>query len=212
MWDMLVASGGSLRVPRRTELVYDFLPVAWRTIQHYGVEVNGLRYDGAGLDGLRGTSSPYSHVNGKWPIRFDPDDASRVYLQRPDDLSWCVLRWEHAVDIPAPFSVEALRYARHLASAQNRHPDDRQALTELLERWDAGLLANPAERRMALRISEQRSARIATIAVQDHGRPENVDDPDTLAPALSLLPSAVGDDDDATEIDADYYGEALEVG
>jgi len=44
MWDMLVAAGGDLRAPRRTDLVYDFLPVAWRTLQHYGVEVNGLRY------------------------------------------------------------------------------------------------------------------------------------------------------------------------
>ena len=212
MWDMLVASGGSLRVPRRTDLVYDFLPVAWRTVQHYGVEVNGLRYDGAGLDGLRGTSSPYSHVKGKWPIRFDPDDASRVYLQRPDDLSWSVLRWEHAVDIPAPFSIEALRYARRLAAAENRHPDDRQALTELLERWDAGLLANPSERRMALRISEQRSARIATIKAQDQGEQANIDDDAPVERAQSLADHGVGDDDDAMEIDGDYYGDALEAG
>lgn len=215
MWDMLVASGGSLRVPRRTDLVYDFLRVAWRTIQHYGVEVNGLRYDGVGLEGLRGTSSPYTHVNGKWPIRFDPDDASRVYLQRPDDLSWCVLRWEHAVDIPAPFSVEALRYARRLARSDNRHLDDRQALTELLERWDAGLLANPSERRIGLRISEQRAARSATMSAQDHHQNADRDadaDADAAIVAASPIPSVIGDDDDAAELDADFYGEALEVG
>jgi transposase InsO family protein len=212
MWDMLVASGGSLRAPRRADLMYDFLPVAWRTLQHYGVEVNGLRYDGHGLEGLRGTSSPYLHAKGKWPIRFDPDDASRVYLQRPDDLSWCVLRWEHAVDIPAPFSVEALRYARRLASTEGRHPDDRQALIELLERWDAGLLANPTERRMALRVSEQRSARVATLKAQDHPGPESHEDDTSVTPPLSLITSLVGDDDDEAEIDTDYYGDALEVG
>ena len=211
MWDMLVAAGGDLRAPRRTDLVYDFLPVAWRTLQHYGVEVNGLRYDGRGLDGLRGTSSPYTHANGKWPVRFDPDDASRVFLQRPDDLSWCVLRWEHAFDVPAPFSVEALRYARRLASSQNRHLDDRQALVELLERWDAGLLSNPAERRIALRISEQRSARVqaatAEGGLETGGREEGAG-----ATPLELVPDLAGDDDDAAEIDADYYGDALGVG
>lgn len=212
MWDMLVAAGGNLRAPRRTDLVYDFLPVAWRTLQHYGVEVNGLRYDGRGLDGLRGTSSPYTHANGKWPVRFDPDDASRVFLQRPDDLSWCVLRWEHAVDFPAPFSVEALRYARRLATSQNRHPDDREALVELLERWDAGLLSNPAERRIALRISEQRSARLLAAEVEDAEQVGMREADAAGATSLELVPDLAGDDDDATEIDADYYGDALGVG
>ena len=47
-----VARAGRMLVPARADLVYDFLPVAWRTIQHYGVELHGLRYDGAGLNAL----------------------------------------------------------------------------------------------------------------------------------------------------------------
>ncbi|CAB4857047.1 MAG: DDE-type integrase/transposase/recombinase [Actinobacteria bacterium] len=211
MWDVLVASGGSLVGPRRPELVYDFLPVAWRTVQHYGVEVNRLRYDGEGLEGIRGTSSPYSHANGKWPLRFDPDDASRVYFQRPDDLTWHILRWEHAVDIPAPFSVETLRYARGLAATENRHPDDRQALIELLERWDAGLLSNPTERRVALRISEQRRARTAALKLQDSDVASEDGEAVETSP-LTLVRDAAGDDDDVSELDGDYYSDALEVG
>lgn len=214
MWDQMVTTGGELQVPRRPDLVYDFLPVAWRTIQHYGVQVNDLRYDGHGLEGLRGTSSPYSHVWGKWPVRYDPDDASRVYFQRPDDLSWWILRWEHARDFTAPFSVDALHYARRLARIENRHPDDRQALSEVLERWDAGLLHNPTERRIALRISEQRSARVASLREQDVDVDADSDGGEhpTPLPTLSLLPEPIGDDDDIDEIDADYYSDAFEVG
>jgi len=41
-----IARAGYLQVPARADLVFDFLKVEWRTIQHYGVELGGLRYDG----------------------------------------------------------------------------------------------------------------------------------------------------------------------
>jgi transposase InsO family protein len=160
MFDQGVARAGRLRIPARADLVYDFLPVAWRTIQHYGVEVNSLRYNAEALTPHRNRTSPYTGANaGKWPLRFDPDDVSRLYFQDPDDNSWHTLLWEHAQDVPVPFSGEALVYARRLAAERDRFPDDRRVLAELLERWDAGLARNPTERRMALRLSQQRDAR-----------------------------------------------------
>jgi hypothetical protein len=60
-----------------------------------------------------------------------------------------------------PFSAGALAYARRLARQTKRFPDDRRALSELLERWDAGLTRNPTERRMALRLAQQRNDRLA---------------------------------------------------
>ena len=47
-------------VPARADLVYDFLPVAWRTIQHYGVDLHGLRYDGAAVNGYRNRRSDFT--------------------------------------------------------------------------------------------------------------------------------------------------------
>ena len=153
-----VARAGRMLVPARADLVYDFLPVAWRTIQHYGVELHGLRYDGPGLNGYRNrrATSPGRHA-GKWPIRFDPDDISRVFFQDPQSNEWHALPWEHHSEITVPFSAEALAYARRLARQTERFPDDRRALAELLERWDAGLTRNPTERRMALRLAQQRA-------------------------------------------------------
>ena len=46
MYEAGVARAGLLRIPASPELAYDFLPAEWRTIQHYGVEVGGLRYNG----------------------------------------------------------------------------------------------------------------------------------------------------------------------
>ena len=52
-FELGVARAGRMLVPARADLVYDFLPVAWRTIQNYGVELHGLRYDGPGLNAYR---------------------------------------------------------------------------------------------------------------------------------------------------------------
>ena len=54
-----MAGPGYLQVPARDDLVFDFLKVVWRTIQHYGVEIGGLRYDGAALNAYRNRTSPY---------------------------------------------------------------------------------------------------------------------------------------------------------
>jgi hypothetical protein len=100
------------------------------------------------LSAYRNRASPYGGAHaGKWPLRYDPDDISRLYFCDPADNRWHVLRWEHASDLPAPFSADTLAYARRLAASVGRHVDDRQAVAELLERWDAGLTRSPVERR-----------------------------------------------------------------
>ncbi len=229
MFDHGVARAGRLRVPARPDLVYDFLPVAWRTIQHYGVEVNGLRYNGEALIPYRNRTSPYTGANaGRWPFRFDPDDVSRLYFQDPADHAWHTLVWEHAQEFPVPFSGEVLAYARRLAVEEHRFPDERRALAELLKRWDVGLARTRTERRMALRLSQQRDARLrqqtptaeaevvqlpAVRAVLDAGE----------APAARSGPAATTGDDDAEDeleaaapddvdgmSDADYYADAFE--
>ena len=167
------ARAGFLQVPARADLVFDFLKVEWRTIQHYGVEIGGLRYDGPALNGHRNQTSPYvgEHA-GRWPLRVDPGDVSRVWFQDPDDGSWHALKWEHADALGAPFSSEALDYARQLAAAAHRFPDTRRALAELLEQWGSGLAGDRAGRRMALRLSEQRLRLVPPPPAEAPGVPE----------------------------------------
>jgi transposase InsO family protein len=161
MYEHGTERAGFLQVLPRADLVYDFLPVEWRTIQHYGVEINGLRYNGPALNPYRNRTSSYTGVHaGKWPLRVDDGDICQVYFQDPADGSWHALPWEHVESLDGPFSREALSYARRLAAETERFPDDRRAIAALLERWDAGLIRNPTERRMALRISQHRAAQL----------------------------------------------------
>ena len=113
------ARAGRLQVPARPDLVFDFLKVEWRTIQHYGVEIGGLRYDGPALNGYRNRTSPLRRrTPGSGRCAYDPDDVTRVWFQDPDDDSWHELAWEHADALGAPFSAEALAYARRLVAAE----------------------------------------------------------------------------------------------
>jgi hypothetical protein len=207
---------GRLKIPLHPGLVFDLLPVAWRTIQHYGVEVGGLRYNGPALTRYRNRTSPFTGAHaGKWPVRYDTDDVSKVYFQDPDGSTWHELAWEHAEEAGVPFSAEALAYARRLALAEGRHVDERRALAELLDRWDAGLVRHPAERRMAVRASQQRSARLAAAG---HGRA--VADEVAALPSVAAVaamaagPPRGGDDDSDDELDSngeDFYAGAFEV-
>jgi transposase InsO family protein len=228
MYDIGLAKAGLLRVPARPDLVYDFLPVAPRTIQHYGVEVNGLRYNGPVLDAYRNSESPYrGALDGKWPIRFNPDDVRWIYFQDPADRSWHALEWEHAPGLGAPFSAEATRHARRLAAAEQggRWPDEAQALGALLSRWQAGMVNDRRERRMALRLGAERAAlpapegtgdaaqvrALPTLAALSAGGTEPSG---AQAPSLRLVPGPWsgaqvdpgqepylgGDDDEAAEV------------
>lgn len=152
-----VHRGGFLSIPARPDLAYDFLATVWTSIQHYGVQINGLRYDGPALNAYRNTTSSYTGVHaGKWPVAVDPGDVRAVYFQDPTDNLWHTLVWEHAALLNQPFSSEALSYARRLAARTQRFPDVTATLIELLGRWGAGLTEGAAERRMAVRLSQQR--------------------------------------------------------
>lgn len=154
-----IARSGYIQIPSTSDLAFEFLPVSWTSIQHYGVNVGTLRYNGDGLTDFRHKRSPYlGRHAGKWPIRYNPDDASAVWFRNPDTGAWHRLDWEHARRLTQPFSFEALGYAKRLAAAQERFPDTVGALEDLLGRWNVGLGASPAERRMALRLASQRAA------------------------------------------------------
>jgi len=176
-----VARSGYIQIPSSPEFALEFLPVKWTSIQHYGVEVGTLRYNGDGVSDYRNRRSPYlGRHAGRWPIRYNPDDASTVWFRDPKEGTWHPLTWEHAGRFAQPFSFEALGYARRLARATDRFPDTVGALDELLGRWNAGFAATPAERRMALRHAAERAA---------------LDLPAVLVPALPSVRAALGESD-----------------
>ncbi|MGW4371941.1 Mu transposase C-terminal domain-containing protein [Nocardia takedensis] len=234
MFEHGMARAGYIEVPRDPDLGFEFLKVEWRTIQHYGVEFGGRRYNGAVLDGLRGKLSGYTGAKAKrrWPIHYDPDDITRAWFRHPDSRRWGELRWEHAPASDMPFSEDALAFARRLAAAKYTYPDDRLALADLLERWNLGLGSSVVERRMALRLSREAATFDRTTAGARAG--DEVSALPSVAKILALTTATVtedpepapdpepepegGDDDSEDDFDdgggdfddEDFYADALE--
>jgi transposase InsO family protein len=216
MFEHGVARAGYVEVPRDPDLGFEFLNVKYVPIHHYGVELNGCRYNGDGLDGFREKTSPYlGAAKGRWPIHFDVDDISHVYFRHPRERTWHALDWEHAPMLNAPFSMEALELARRAAAAKYKYPDDRLALSDLLSRWNMGLGMDRTERRMALRIAREQAA----IELPDTGEDEPVRELASVRKVLEAASSPsrsaeedepemqvpqqgeAGDDDDLEELD-----------
>jgi transposase InsO family protein len=221
MFEHGIARAGYIEAPRDSDLAYEFLKTEWRKIQHYGVDFGSRRYNGPALNPYRNMTSPYTgKAKGRWPIHYNPDDITRVYFRDPDTRTWHTLMWEHAPSMGMPLSEDALEFARKLAAAKYTYPDDRLAVTDLLERWNLGLGSTVTERRMALRLSRE-----AVLLDED----EKQDEVATLPSVARVLATATppeedevteapnpeaGDDDSEDDIDdyavPDFYADALE--
>ncbi|CAG6399036.1 hypothetical protein SCOCK_80191 [Actinacidiphila cocklensis] len=223
MFEHGVARSGYIEAPRDPDLAFEFLRTKWRTIQHYGVEIDRRRYNGPALNAYRTTKSPYdAPVKNGWPFQTDPDDITRIYFRDPDSRRWHSLVWEHAPSVRMPLSEDALAFARKLASSKYRYPDDRLAVADLLERWNLGLGTTLAERRMALRLSREQAAielpetdEEVVVSLPSVRKALGTQQPNP-EPEEPELPGALetGDDDDADLEDLadedDFYADALE--
>ena len=199
---------GEIRLPRNRNYVLEFLPVAKRQFNHYGVELNGVRYSGEIVAKYRGRSRG---LDGDvlWPFSYDPDDVRRIYFRDPEDGTWHTLRWRQKSAAAVPFSTEALTYAKRLAVelAEGGRPDVDAAAAKLLTDWGAGRELTPTERRVSARLASQlaenhRDAE-GTWSLRVVQRmlaldPHDAHDPDQTIPLLVDVPG--GDDDDDEEL------------
>ena len=141
----MIARAGHLQVPARADLAFDFLKVEWRTIQHYGVEIGGLRYDGPALNPYRNRTSPYAGEHaGRWPLRVDPGDVSRVWFQDLPTTPGTSCGGSTPTRSAARSAARRWPTPGSSPTAAHRFPDTRRALAELLEQWGAGLAGNRA--------------------------------------------------------------------
>ena len=170
MYEIGLARAGGLTIPSSPDLAYEFLNVEWRTIQHYGIEVDGRRYDGAALNPYRNSKSNFGGPKArKWPIHIDSGDVRRVYFREPSSGKWSPLVWEHAGGLDQPFSSDAADYTKLLAVRENRHVDPQDAVRNLLDEWSKGNTKSKRDRALARRLASTRS----TASDTGDGQPDD---------------------------------------
>ena len=190
-----VAVAGAIPMPSDSYPYLELLPVEWRQIHSYGVQLDHLIYDGKGLNGLRGTSSPYP--NGLWPIRKDPRNRLQVFFKHPHSGTWHALKWVHAEDWLEPFSDRSIAYVLdELASRGRTHPltDEVTAgLKDLQRRMDDPNAATAKDKR---RLARDRARVQSTLRDQARAGYDTADQSEL--PALHV----VADDADDTTTSA----------
>lgn len=158
MYEEGLARAGFVHVVSSELMYYELLPTEWRTVQHYGVELRGLRYNADILHDYRNTQSSWGGVHaGKWPIRYDPRDLSRVFFFDEPSSQWCELPWIHELAEERPFNEATLSFAKALLIRRGGNTSDVDELAEALN----GLL----DRRSIPSESDKKERRLAAINV-----------------------------------------------
>jgi putative transposase len=114
-------------------------------------------------------------MGGKWPVRVDPSDVTRVYFHdpyaRPPEPSWHVIPWIHALKGVEPFTDTTLREVKKLIAGRGRdvasQKEIAETVIELQNRTDAPGTWLARTRKARLRDSER-----ARAAALDRARTE----------------------------------------
>lgn len=154
MYEEGLARAGFVQVVASELMYYELLPTEWRTVQHYGVELRGLRYNADILHDYRNMQSSWGGVHaGKWPIRYDPRDLSRVFFFDEPSSQWCEMPWAHDLAEERPFNEATLSFAKALLIRRGGNTFDvdelAEALTGLLDRMSIPNESDRKERRLA---------------------------------------------------------------
>lgn len=154
MYDEGLARAGFVHVVSSELMYYELLPTEWRTVQHYGVELRGLRYNADILHDYQNMQSSWGGVHaGKWPIRYDPRDLSRVFFFDEPSSQWCELQWTHERGEERPFNEATLSFAKALLIRRGGNTSDVDELAEavngLLDRMCTPSESDRKERRLA---------------------------------------------------------------
>lgn len=108
------------------------LPVAWRSIQPYGINFNGLHYDAPALHEYRGVASGLpSPADGRWEIRYDPYRLQSVHVRDHRRGRWIEAQWSLARHLAGPFSLDVLTAAKKALGRRDEAVPGRDLLAEV---------------------------------------------------------------------------------
>lgn len=195
MYELSVEVHGLPRIPHSPYAFVDFLPVKWRKLHHYGFEVRQQRrYRGDILATFNGRESPYAGPHaGKWPIRYNPDDITIVYIQDPRDLKWHELEWEHAHKIDVPLSEDTYAFLRRNA---RRHGIPAEKTSDIIVDWLTTIEMSRRDRNALIRTLHVARAKQQDSVPADPGYLPDFTAPTEPVPSEELAEESAWDDTD----------------
>ena len=145
----LVDVAGYVPVPLGPADYIELLPCDWRAINSYGIKIDLRTYDSGELNPYRRQHSGIEEKKGRWEVRYDPYDISRVWVRNHHHGGWLTATWKHLRSAPVPFGQTAWAHAREVVAARGTDPlteaEIATAAAELLTRAENGPDSTPAD-------------------------------------------------------------------
>jgi putative transposase len=132
----LVEAAGYVPVALGPDDYVELLPAEWRKVNAYGIKLARRSYDSEELNPLRLQPSGIREHDGRWEIRHDPYDVSKIHVRGPD--GWITVFWKHLDRAPLPFGELAWDHARRGLGGEATEEQIADAVAALLRRANAG--------------------------------------------------------------------------
>jgi len=172
-------------------------PLAFRRINRYGINLFGMTYDSdePRFHDLRRTKSPNTKQNGKWEVRYDPNNLMQVWVRDMAvtyddrgrevvrDNGWIECAWKKAPYVTAPFGIDILHAVATELGKKKRNDENILLRAEQLHQTLMGGPAEPVRRPMT---RAELSAGRADVARQDLCAAPPADDTSPLPQAQPL--------------------------
>ena len=162
------------------------LPLAWRTIQPYGINFESLHYDAPALHEYRGVPSGLpSPANGRWEIRYDPYRIQSIYVRDHRKGKWIEAQWSLARHLVGTFSLDVLTAAKKAIGKRTEPVPGRDLLAEINR-----IMTTPASRAeaQAVRRASTTKPAVPKGPQPPHDAPAREPSPPVETGILSLLP------------------------
>ena len=173
---------GYLPVPLSGEDYIELLPVTWRAVNDYGIQIDYRTYDCAELAPYRRRSSSAAARNGRWEVHFDPYDLSRVWMRDLDREGWITVPWTQLPMVSAPFADFTWRHAREVLAARGQDDTDQTAIARVLDSLLARAGSGPPDRIAARTAAAAAVAKLPGLPGSGPGAGPGEDEPGTDPP------------------------------
>jgi putative transposase len=134
MYEEGLKRAGFLHVLSDASTYFELLPIEWRPVEKQGIELGGLIYDDELLDQYRDLPCPYQAAHqGKYPIRFDARDLSKVFFFDPNAKKWLTIPRLGTAPERMRFDETTLGHAKSLVVARGGNVRDQDELNGVLD-------------------------------------------------------------------------------
>ncbi len=199
MYACLVAAAGYLPLALAGEDYLELLPIAWRTINDYGIRIDHRTYDGPDLGPWRRQHSGIAAKRGLWEVHYDPYDLSHVFVRTTE--GWVTVAWTHLPMVSAPFADFTWRHARRLAADAGLDDTNETAVARILDDLLTRAAHGPdkASAKVAARTRSATERHRPPRQQQIPAETQDLDTPVQRRPAAKVIPMGVFDADAEAE-------------